>query len=196
MPVIPWIENSSRTLLGRLFSCTTTASNPPPPVNFPVRRNDCSAWMRAMPPDAWMYLATRLSTDWAWATTGVANTTSSRERQARRFIRDSVAGAEKVSSFGPMGKTAALVRAPGRVNLIGEHIDYCGLSVLPMAVQRNVRMVFHTRTDREVRLVNRDPGFAPSTFTLSETIPPAPAGDWGNYARAAAQALVPRFPDL
>ena len=95
-----------------------------------------------------------------------------------------------------MGKTPALVRAPGRVNLIGEHIDYCGLSVLPMAVQRNVRIAFHTRTDREVRLVNRDPGFGPSTFTLSETIPSAPAGDWGNYARAAAQALVPRFPDL
>jgi galactokinase len=95
-----------------------------------------------------------------------------------------------------MGKTPALVRAPGRVNLIGEHIDYCGLSVFPMAVQRNVRMVFHTRTDREVHLSNRDPAFGPSTFTLSETIAPAPAGDWGNYARAAAQALVPRFPDL
>ena len=95
-----------------------------------------------------------------------------------------------------MGKTPALVRAPGRVNLIGEHIDYCGLSVLPMAIQRNVRIVFHPRTDRDVLLVNRDPGFGPSTFTLSETIPPAPAGDWGNYARAAAQALVPRFPDL
>jgi galactokinase len=95
-----------------------------------------------------------------------------------------------------MGKTPALVRAPGRVNLIGEHIDYCGLSVFPMAVQRNVRMAFHTRTDREVHLSNRDPGFGPSTFTLSETIAPAPAGEWGNYARAAAQALVPRFPDL
>ena len=89
-----------------------------------------------------------------------------------------------------------LVRAPGRVNLIGEHIDYCGLSVLPMALRQGVRIEFHPRSDREMRLVNRDPRFAPSTFAVSDCIPPAAAGDWGNYARAAAQALAQRFPDL
>jgi galactokinase len=89
-----------------------------------------------------------------------------------------------------------MIRAPGRVNLIGEHIDYCGLPVFPMAIQRSVRIAFDARADREVHLANRDSGFTPSTFTLTASIPRAPAGDWANYARAAAQALVQRFPSL
>ncbi len=82
------------------------------------------------------------------------------------------------------------------MNLIGEHIDYCGLSVFPMALRRSVRIEFSPRSDREMRLANRDPGFAPSAFAVSESIPPGPAGDWSNYARAAAQALAQRFPGL
>src|SRR5881296_3928327 len=96
------------------------------------------------------------------------------------------------SSAGPVH----VVRAPGRVNLIGEHIDYCGLPVLPMALRQSVRIAFHPRADWETRLVNRDSRFAPSAFAVNERIPAAPAGDWGNYARAAARALAQRFPDL
>src|SRR5437773_11051759 len=96
------------------------------------------------------------------------------------------------SSAGPVH----VVRAPGRMNLIGEHIDYCGLPVFPMALRQSVRIAFHPRSERETRLVNRDSRFAPSAFVMSESIPPAPAGDWGNYARAAARALAERFPDL
>src|SRR5437867_4386868 len=96
----------------------------------------------------------------------------------------------------PSSDPARVVRAPGRVNLIGEHIDYCGLPVLPMALGRSVRLAFHPRSDRETRLVNRDPRFAPCAFAVSETIPPAPTGDWSNYARAAVGAVAQRFPDL
>src|SRR5881296_2796765 len=96
------------------------------------------------------------------------------------------------SSAGPVH----VVRAPGRVNLIGEHIDYCGLPVFPMALRQSVRIAFHPRADWETRLVNSDSRFAPSAFAVSESIPPGPAGDWSNYARAAAQALAQRFPGL
>jgi galactokinase len=89
-----------------------------------------------------------------------------------------------------------LVRAPGRVNLMGEHIDYCGLPVFPMAIQRGIRVAFHSRPDRALRLVNLDHQFAPVGFALAASIPPALQGDWGNYARAAAQVLAQGFPDL
>jgi galactokinase len=85
------------------------------------------------------------------------------------------------------------VRAPGRVNLIGEHIDYCGLPVLPMALQGDVAVLLRPRDDRRVRLVSLAAGFGPREFELASTIVPFDQGDWGNYAKAAAQALVQEF---
>ena len=41
--------------------------------------------------------------------------------------------------------------APGRVNLIGEHIDYCAGSVLPFAIDRGTWVALRPRNDRRVR---------------------------------------------
>ena len=90
--------------------------------------------------------------------------------------------------FGAPGP-AFRVRAPGRVNLIGEHIDYNGLSVLPMAIQRHVTLLVRPRTDRVVRVASTAPGLEPRQLEIAATIPPFPSGDWGNYVKAAVQAL-------
>lgn len=89
-----------------------------------------------------------------------------------------------------------LVRAPGRVNLIGDHVDYNGLSVLPMALQRHVAILYCERDDATVRIVSTDPNYALRTFSLGPSIEPYPEGDWGNYAKAAGQALAQRHGEL
>jgi galactokinase len=83
-----------------------------------------------------------------------------------------------------------VVRAPGRVNLIGEHTDYNDLPVLPMALQRGTTLRVRVRDDARVVLRNADPRFAPREFELAPRIEPFEQGDWGNYAKAAAQIVA------
>ena len=96
-------------------------------------------------------------------------------------------------SFGSAPPTL-LACAPGRVNLIGEHTDYNGLSVFPMALQRNVAYLVRPRDDARVRLVNREARYPAREFEIGSAIAPFAQGDWGNYVKAAAQELAARFP--
>lgn len=83
------------------------------------------------------------------------------------------------------------VAVPGRVNLIGEHIDYHDLAVLPMAIRRRVEVEWEARPDPVVRAESG--GFGPREFRLDERIEPWPAGDWGNYVKAAAAAALGKW---
>jgi len=94
--------------------------------------------------------------------------------------------------FGSSEATT-IVTAPGRVNLMGDHVDYNGLSVLPMALQRHVSLLCRARDDSRVHFASTNPSYPPRTFELGSDIEPYPESDWGNYAKAAAQALVRRF---
>ncbi len=88
-----------------------------------------------------------------------------------------------------------VARAPGRVNLIGDHTDYNGLPVFPMAIQRAIRMVFRERQDASVHLASTD-GYAAREFPIAAEIDPYAAGDWGNYIKASARTLARRYGQL
>ena len=81
-------------------------------------------------------------------------------------------------------------RAPGRVNLIGEHTDYSNLPVLPAAIDRSTVVVAARRRDGVVSATNINSWFTARAFELRNQIAPFEAGDWGNYIKAAAQGLV------
>jgi len=78
--------------------------------------------------------------------------------------------------------------APGRVNLIGEHIDYHGLPVLPMALRRRVTIRFEPRKDPLIRATSE--GYGGREFEWARELRPVAAGDWDNYLRAAARAVA------
>lgn len=95
-------------------------------------------------------------------------------------------------------------RAPGRVNLIGEHIDYCNFSVLPMAIEVDVVAAVSPTTGSSVCIANTDPKFSDEQFEfpldgslieidlLTQT--------WGNYFKCAAivahKYILENYPDL
>lgn len=84
-------------------------------------------------------------------------------------------------------------RAPGRVNLMGEHLDYNGLPVLPMALQRVVRVILRPRDDGVVSLKNVNDEFRPFEFEIAPGLAPEAPGHWGNYVKAPANQLARRF---
>lgn len=81
---------------------------------------------------------------------------------------------------------AIVVRAPGRVNLIGEHTDYNDGFVLPLAIDRATWIALRPRPDRQVTVHALD--FNESdTFDLDDLLPKP--GSWADYVRGVAWAL-------
>jgi galactokinase len=101
-------------------------------------------------------------------------TQSSRERVTSEFRR----------RFG--ADPTGLVRAPGRVNLIGEHTDYNDGFVMPLAIDRWVWLAVRPREDRHVHLcsVDFDDAGAFSLDALTD-----PGRHWSDYAKGVAWAL-------
>lgn len=87
---------------------------------------------------------------------------------------------------GPVGVWAA----PGRVNLIGEHIDYAGGASIPFALEQNTAVAVRPRTDGTLRIASEfDGSVAQACVPLSSVKPGHPA-DWSGYVAGAIWAAV------
>ena len=83
-----------------------------------------------------------------------------------------------------------IVRAPGRVNLIGEHTDYNEGFVLPMALDRGTFIAAHARADRMVRVYSSSYA-AEDSFSL-DAIERNHEQPWSNYIRGVVKGLLAR----
>ena len=81
----------------------------------------------------------------------------------------------------------AVVRAPGRVNLIGEHTDYNDGFVLPAAIDRAIEFAARRREDRLVRVHSLD--FQDQVEFSLDALQKDTVHPWSNYLRGVFKFL-------
>lgn len=85
-------------------------------------------------------------------------------------------------------------RAPGRVNLIGEHVDYNDGFVLPMAIDREAVVAAAARRDSLFKIYAVDVNDA-REFDLNGE-PQRMRGNWLDYIEGTIRLLKEKFPKL
>lgn len=96
-------------------------------------------------------------------------------------------------TFG--GQPDGVWASPGRVNLIGEHVDYNGGLCLPMALPHRTFTALKKRSDRVVRMIPLTGGDPLWEGTLDSIYPGADIPTWVCYAGGPVWALL-QEPDL
>ena len=85
-----------------------------------------------------------------------------------------------------------VTRAPGRVNLIGEHTDYNGGFVMPCAIGFHTLVAVSPRADDTVEALAVDWQGETDRFSLREDIAFEPTKMWANYIRGVVKELQQR----
>lgn len=86
-----------------------------------------------------------------------------------------------------------VVRAPGRANIIGEHIDYSGFAVLPFALAQDIAIAGAVdRTSPTVRVVNCDSAYGDDVCVFSAADPAFDESKkhWTNFVRCGFLAVM------
>ncbi len=82
-----------------------------------------------------------------------------------------------------------VVRAPGRVNLIGEHTDYNDGFVLPCAIGPATMVALSKREDDRVDVIATDFHNAVDSFALTPALERNISQSWADYVRGTVVAL-------
>ncbi|XP_066961054.1 N-acetylgalactosamine kinase isoform X1 [Macrobrachium rosenbergii] len=80
-------------------------------------------------------------------------------------------------------------RAPGRVNLIGEHVDYCGYAVFPMAIDLDILIAVGSNATGKLNLINVEDSYPKfsceiNNFEIDKSHP-----TWYNYILCGVQGI-------
>jgi len=87
---------------------------------------------------------------------------------------------------------AIVIKSPGRINLIGEHIDYNGGHVLPAAIDRKVTLRLQKKTTSICRIHSKDEG----SFEFDITIPLQISNThWENYVLGVIDGIQKARPN-
>lgn len=89
------------------------------------------------------------------------------------------------------GRSVVACWAPGRIEVLGKHTDYCGGESILAAAERGFCMLATPRDDGEVTIV--DPLHPVRSVVLERSKQPT-VGHWSNYPHAVVRRLAKNFP--
>ncbi|KAJ3119385.1 N-acetylgalactosamine kinase [Nowakowskiella sp. JEL0407] len=87
-----------------------------------------------------------------------------------------------------------VIRAPGRVNIIGEHIDYSGFGVLPMAIDHDILIAVSKTEDEYVSVFNVEESYKPVRFTKNIQNLEISESGWERYLQSSYKCALSLLP--
>ncbi len=101
---------------------------------------------------------------------------------------------EALARLNPDTENAIAYFVPGRIEVLGKHVDYAGGRSLTCATEQGICLVASPRDDWRVRMT--DPVHKlDASFPLNPELEPL-AGDWTNYPMTVARRVARNFPKL
>jgi galactokinase len=104
---------------------------------------------------------------------------------------EAVARAEFGRAFG--GSPGVVARAPGRVELLGNHTDYNGGLVIAAAIDRSTVVAGRAAEGSRARARVRSAQFGEGDEFAADAVEPGAEGAWGRYVRGVVWSLGERL---